>query len=107
VVVQPRKDSLILDCTAFNKYIKMPKIKYDDYKAALNYFRTKGYIFTFNFKDGYYHIKIYPDFKKFLGFSLVLEGRKFSRPPMAFHQDFPSLSEALASSWDANLFVFR
>jgi hypothetical protein len=77
VVVQPRKNRLILDCSALNKYIKVPKIKYDDYKVALNYFRTKGYIFTFDFKDGFYHIKIHPDFTKFLGFSLVLDGRKF------------------------------
>jgi hypothetical protein len=46
------------------------------YKVALNFFRTKGYIFTFDFKDGYYHIKIHPEFKKYLGFSLLLEGKK-------------------------------
>jgi hypothetical protein len=76
VVVQPHRKRLILDCTLLNKFIRVPKIKYDDYKVALSYFRSKGYIFTFDFKDGYYHIKIHPSFKKFLGFSLLIEGKK-------------------------------
>lgn len=76
VVVQPKKNRLILDCTYLNQYILVPKIKFEDYKVVLNYFCCKGYIFAFDFKDGYYHLKIHPDFKKFLGFSLVLDGKK-------------------------------
>ena len=76
VVVQPKKNRLILDCTALNEYIIVPKIKFDDYKCALNFFHSKGYLICFDFKDGYYHISIDPAFRKFLGFSLILDGKQ-------------------------------
>jgi hypothetical protein len=76
MVVQPKKICLILDCTYLNKYNFLPKIKFEDYKIILNYFCSKGYIFAFDFKDGYYHLKIHPDFKEFLGFSLILDAQK-------------------------------
>ena len=76
VVVQPKKNRLILDCTALNEYIVVPKIKFDDYKCALNFFHSKGYLICFDFKDGYYHISIDPAFRKFLGFSLILDGKQ-------------------------------
>ena len=56
VVVQPKKNRLILDCTALNEFIIVPKIKFDDYKCALNSFHSKGYLICFDFKDGYFHI---------------------------------------------------
>ena len=76
VVVQPKKNRLILDCTALNEYIIVPKIKFDDYKCALNFFHSKGYLICFDFKDGYYHVSIDPKFRKFLGFSLILDGKQ-------------------------------
>ena len=76
VVVQPKKNRLILDCTALNKFIEVPKIKFDDYKCALNFFQSKGYLICFDFKDGYYHIAIHPKFRKYLGFSVVRGGKK-------------------------------
>ena len=76
VVVQPKKKRLILDCTDLNQYIDVPKIKFDDYKCALNFFHNKGYLICFDFKDGYYHVKLADEFQKYLGFSVVLEGKK-------------------------------
>ena len=76
VVVQPKKNRLILDCTDLNKYIDVPKIKFDDYKCALNFFHERGYLICFDFKDGYYHVAIAPEFRKYLGFSVVLGGKK-------------------------------
>ena len=76
VVVQPKKNRLVLDCGLLNDYIVIPKFKLDDYKVALNYFREKGWIFVFDFKDGYHHVKIHPDFRKFLGFTLMLDGKQ-------------------------------
>ena len=77
VVVQPKKNRLILDCTRLNAYIEVPKIKFDDYKCALNFFHSRGYLICFDFKDGYYHVKIDPAFRKYLGFSLILDGQRF------------------------------
>ena len=39
VVVQRTKSRLILDCTVLNKFIEVPKIKYEDYRTALNFFQ--------------------------------------------------------------------
>ena len=38
----------------------------------MNFFQAKGYLICFDFKDGYYHIAIHPNFRKYLGFSVVL-----------------------------------
>jgi hypothetical protein len=45
-----------------NSVFGVTKIKFEDYKVALNYFGSSGFIFSFDFKDGYYHIKINPIF---------------------------------------------
>lgn len=76
VVVQPKKNRLVLDCGLLNKYIVIPKFKLDDYKVALNFFRSRGWLITFDMKDGYHHIAIHPEFRKYLGFTLVLEGKQ-------------------------------
>lgn len=76
VVVQRNKTRLILDCGFLNEYVVVPKIKFDDYKMALNYFRSRGFITSFDFKDFYHALAINPRFRKFLGFSLVLDGKK-------------------------------
>ena len=75
VVIQPKKNRLILDCSILNDYITAPKFKLDDYKVALNFFKEKGWIFVYDFRDGYYHVKMHDDFKQYLGFKLVLDGK--------------------------------
>ena len=75
VVIQPKKNRLILDCSILNEYITAPKFKLDDYKVALNFFKERGWIFVYDFKDGYYHVKMHEDFKQYLGFKLVLDGQ--------------------------------
>ena len=75
VVIQPKKNRLILDCSILNDYISAPKFKLDDYKVALNFFKEKGWIFVYDFKDGYYHVKMHDNFKQYLGFKLVIDGK--------------------------------
>ena len=75
VVVQPKKNRLVLDCGILNEYVVAPKFKLDDYKVALNFFKEKGWIFVFDYKDGYHHVKIHKDFKKYLGFKLIMDGK--------------------------------
>ena len=75
VVIQPKKNRLVLDCGILNEYVIAPKFKLDDYKVALNYFKEKGWLFVFDFKDGYHHVKLHDDFKTYLGFKLILNGK--------------------------------
>ena len=75
VVIQPKKNRLVLDCGILNDYVVAPKFKLDDYKVALNFFREKGWLFVFDFKDGYHHVKLHKDFKTYMGFKLMLNGR--------------------------------
>ena len=75
VVEQRLKNRLILDCSKLNKYIVVPKIKYDNHEVAFQYFRKGIHIFSYDLKDGYHHLLIHPDFCDYLGFKLEWEGK--------------------------------
>ena len=75
VVIQPKKNRLVLDCGILNDYVVAPKFKLDDYKVALNYFTERGWLLVFDFKDGYYHVRLHDDFKTYVGFELELDGK--------------------------------
>ena len=74
VAVHP-KLRLILDCSFLNKFITVPSFKMDDYKTALSLFESDNYLFSFDMKDGYHHLLIHEDFRDYLGFKFVLDGR--------------------------------
>ena len=44
-------------------------VKYEDCKFAMAYFAKDSYIFTFDLKSGYHHIKILEGQQTFRGFS--------------------------------------
>ena len=75
VVVQRTKSRLILDCSTLNKFVVVPKIKYENHEVALQYFKKGVYMFSYDLKDGYHHILIRPDFRDYLGFKLILNGK--------------------------------
>lgn len=75
VVVQRTKSRLILDCSTLNKYIKVPKIKYENHEIGLQYFKKGIWMFNYDLRDGYHHVMIHPDFRDFLGFKLLLNGK--------------------------------
>ena len=75
VVIQPKKNRLVLDCGILNDYIDAPKFKLDDYKSALSFFKDQGWLLVFDFKDGYYHVKLHEDFRPYVGFQLILDGK--------------------------------
>ena len=75
VVVQRLKTRLILDCSTLNKFIVVPKIKYENQEVALQYFKKGIYMFSYDLKDGYHHILIRPDFRDYLGFKLIINGK--------------------------------
>ena len=76
VAVHP-KLRLILDCSFLNKHITVPSFKMDDYKTAKSIFDKDGYLFSFDMKDGYHHLLIHPEFRDYLGFKFVLNGRLY------------------------------
>ena len=75
VVVQRLKKRLILDCSTLNKYIKVPKIKYENHEIALQYFRKGCFMYNYDLRDGYHHLSIHPDFRDYLGFKFVRNGK--------------------------------
>ena len=52
------KKKLILDLRHVNKCLRKDRVKYEDWKVALNYFTVGGYMFSFDLKSGYHHIEI-------------------------------------------------
>ena len=75
VEVQPSKNRLVLDCSFLNKFVEVPKFKFEDSKVGASYFQKDGYIFSFDMKDGYHHILINKEFRKYLGFKFVHKGK--------------------------------
>ena len=75
VVEQRLKNRLILDCSILNKYIEVPKIKYDNHEVGFQYFKKGVYMFSYDLRDGYHHLMIHPEFRDFLGFKLIWNGK--------------------------------
>ena len=70
------KRRLILDLRFVNQFILKQKVKFEDYKTALDLFQYGGYACSFDLKCGYHHVDIFPSHQRFLGFSWTfLDGR--------------------------------
>ncbi|CAC5360929.1 unnamed protein product [Mytilus coruscus] len=63
------KKRLILDLSVLNKSIKKDKIKFEDWKIAVQYFQKDSYMYKFDLSSGYFHLDICPQQQTFLGFS--------------------------------------
>ena len=64
------KKHLILDLRYVNMHLYKDKIKFDDLRCFKNYLlANKGYLFTFDLKNGYHHIDIFDSHQTYLGFS--------------------------------------
>ena len=72
----PTKSRLILDCTFLNKYVVVPDFKYENEKVALEYFRQGCHMIGWDLRDGYHHILIHPEFRDYLGFKIILDGKE-------------------------------
>ena len=63
------KKRLILDLRKVNHCLYKQKFKFEDYKHALAYFQPSCFFTKFDLKCGYHHVEIFPDHRKYLGFS--------------------------------------
>lgn len=63
------KKQLILDLRYVNKHLVKHHFKYEDLKTGLAHFERGRYMFLFDLKSVYHHIKIHPFNQQFLGFS--------------------------------------
>ena len=63
------KKRLILDLRYVNKYIYKQKIKFEDWRTAINYFGPGTYLTKFDLKSGYHHLDIFSEHQSYLGFS--------------------------------------
>ncbi|CAC5371542.1 unnamed protein product [Mytilus coruscus] len=62
------KKRLILDLSELNVFIKKERIKFEDWKVALNYFTKDCYQFKFDLKSGYFHYDVCTKQQTYLGF---------------------------------------
>ena len=65
---------LILDLRYLNDHLASSKFCLEDLRCVPVLFEPGFELFTFDLKDGYYHIEIAPAHRKFLGFSWPLKG---------------------------------
>ncbi|KAK6023853.1 zinc knuckle, partial [Ostertagia ostertagi] len=63
-----KKLRLILDLSCLNKKLHKSKVKFEDVAKVLPLLPQGGYMASFDFKSGYHHVKMHPDFTRFLGF---------------------------------------
>ena len=68
------KRRLILDLREVNKHIWKQSVKYDDIRTALLYVNKNYWCFKFDITSAYHHIDIFPDHRKYLGFSWNFDG---------------------------------
>ena len=62
------KKRLILDLRIPNKLIWKQRVKFEDWKYAMNYFEKGSFMFKFDLKNGYFHIDIFHAHQTYLGF---------------------------------------
>ena len=63
------KKRLILNLRKVNQCLYKQKFKFEDYKHALAYFWPSCFFTKFDLKSGYRHVEIFPDHRKYVGFS--------------------------------------
>jgi len=62
------KKRLILDLSILNNFVKCDKIKFEDWKIAIQYFEKNIFMFKFDLRSGYLHLDICPQHQTYLGF---------------------------------------
>ena len=68
-VQQTGKKRLILDLRYVNQHVYKQRVKFDDWRTAINFFGKGTYFTKFDLKSGYHHLETFPEHQPFLGFS--------------------------------------
>ena len=68
VAKNKKKSRLVLDLRHVNLHLWKEKIKFEDWKTALDYYDKGCYMYDFDLKSGYHHVDINKDHQKYLGF---------------------------------------
>ena len=64
------KRRLILDLRITNMLVWKEKVKFEDWKVAMNYFEKDSYLFKFDLTSGYFHIDLNKKFQTYVGFQV-------------------------------------
>ena len=67
-VAKGEKLRLVLDLRHVNQYVTPNKFKYENLKTFSQLFEQNDYFVTFDLKNGYHHIQIHEEHRKYLGF---------------------------------------
>ena len=67
-VAESSKLRLVLDLRHVNQYVTPNKFKYKNLKTFAELFEQGDYFITFDLKNGYHHIQIHREHRKYLGF---------------------------------------
>ena len=89
------KKRLILDLREVN--VMKQKIKFEDWKRALQYFDKDCYLYKYDLKSGYHHLDIDDQFKTYLGFGWNEKYYVFSALP--FSIVFTKTLRSLVKYW--------
>ena len=84
------QNSSYADCSTLNKFIKVPKIMYENHKTSLQYYKKGCWMFKSDFTDEYYNLWIYPNIWVFFFFFYGLQ------TDLKWENDVVTLSDA---SW--------
>ena len=58
----------LLDLSTLNRYVKRDKIKFEDWRVAVQYFDKNVFMFRCDLKSGYFHIDICPQQQTYFEF---------------------------------------
>ena len=60
---------MVIDLRYVNPNIWYDKLKFEEWKVALEYLSPGDFTANFDLKSGYHHVDIHSDYQKFLGFA--------------------------------------
>ena len=69
------KCRLFINLRYLNQFLWKDKFKYEDIRIAMLMFQKDDYMFLFDLKSGYHHVKIYETHRRYLGFQWFCEER--------------------------------
>ena len=69
VASNKEKKRLVIDLRYVNPNIWHDKLKFEEWKVALEYLNPGDYTSNFDLKSGYHHVDVNIDYQKFLGFA--------------------------------------